>query len=154
MKKLVKSMMGLVCMVIVLVGLVACGNKQKNDRAEESIDWQIITAEDTKKAIEAKKPHQIIDIQPKKDFAKGHLPDSISVSAYPVDSPELEKMVSESVPTFSEGNDPIYVLCPGGGSGAKRTISIMQEKGIDPKRLFIIENGAKKWPYDELWVTE
>lgn len=154
MKKMVKKGLGLVCMVIVLIGLGACGNKMENDRAEEAIDWQYITAEDTKAAIEDKKAHQIIDIQPEKDFTKGHLPESISVPAYPVDTPELEKLVTDAGSEFSDGNDPIYVVCPGGGSGAKRTVSIMQEKGIAPERLFIIEKGAKGWPYDELWVTK
>ncbi|WP_308605766.1 hypothetical protein [uncultured Enterococcus sp.] len=56
-----------------------------------------------------------------------------------------------------QGDAPIYVVCPGGGGGAKRTISLLIDEGIDESRLYIVENGAKKWPYKDdskLWVTE
>jgi rhodanese-related sulfurtransferase len=101
--------------------------------------------------------YQIIDIQPEADYEKGHLPNSISVPAYPVDTEDLEKLVVDSADEFKDVDAPIYVVCPGGGGGAKRTISLLIDEGIDESRLYIVENGAKKWPYKDdskLWVTE
>lgn len=153
MKKTIKRALVVACLLVVSVTLGACGKKE-DDRANEDIKWQFITPDEVKSAIEAKESYQIIDIQPEEDFAKGHLPESIAVPAYPVDTEELEKKVVDAVPEFEKGDDPIYVMCPGGGGGAKRTISIMQEKGIAPERLFIVEKGAKDWPHEDLWVTD
>lgn len=153
MKKILKRSVVVLCLVAVVAILGAC-NKKEGDRAESDIKWQVISADDMKAAIDQGDSYQIIDIQPESDFAKGHLPGSVSVPAYPVDTTELEKVVSDAVTDFSAGDDPIYVMCPGGGAGAKRTISIMQEKGIAPERLFIIEKGAKGWPHKDLWVTD
>ncbi|WP_245249530.1 rhodanese-like domain-containing protein [Vagococcus allomyrinae] len=153
MKKIMKKSVAVFCLLAVVVTLGAC-NKKADDRAESDINWQLISADDLKEAIDQGESYQIIDIQPEADFAKGHVPDSVSVPAYPVDTAELEKLVSDAVPDFADGDDPIYVMCLGGGSGAKRTISIMQEEGVAPERLYIIEKGAKGWPHKELWVTD
>jgi thiosulfate/3-mercaptopyruvate sulfurtransferase len=42
------------------------------------------------------------------------------------------------------------VICPGGAGGAKRTIDYLESENIDGDRLFILENGQGKWPYEEL----
>ena len=119
----------------------------------------MITPEKMKDVLETDDAadYQIIDIQPEADYEKGHLPNSISVPAYPVDTEELEKLVVDNADQFKDGDNPIYVVCPGGGSGAKRTISLLIDEGIDESRLYIVENGAKKWPYkddNKLWVTD
>lgn len=161
MKKRISGL--LIALAMLAIVLTGCSNNDKKeetkDRAEADIEWQMITPKDMKKVLETDDPtdYQIIDIQPEADYAKGHLPNSISVPAYPVDTEELEKLVVDSADDFKEGDNPIYVVCPGGGSGAKRTISLLIDEGIDESRLFIIENGAKKWPYKDdskLWVTD
>lgn len=161
MKKRISGL--LIALAMLAIVLTGCSNndkkEEKKDRAEADIEWQMITPKDMKKVLETDDPtdYQIIDIQPEADYAKGHLPNSISVPAYPVDTEELEKLVVDSADDFKEGDNPIYVVCPGGGSGAKRTISLLIDEGIDESRLFIIENGAKKWPYKDdskLWVTD
>ncbi|MFC4772863.1 rhodanese-like domain-containing protein [Enterococcus hermanniensis] len=157
-----KRVSGLFVVVLAIFALVLTGcqkNEAKEDRAEAAIDWQMISPEKMKEVLENDNPsdYQIIDIQPKSDYAKGHLPHSISVPAYPVDTEELERLVVDSADQFKDSDNPIYVVCPGGGGGAKRTISLLIDEGIDKSRLFIIENGAKKWPYKDdskLWVTE
>ncbi|MDT2600816.1 rhodanese-like domain-containing protein [Enterococcus hulanensis] len=161
MKKRISGL--LIALAMLAIVLTGCSNNDKKeetkDRAEADIEWQMITPKDMKKVLETDDPtdYQIIDIQPEADYAKGHLPNSISVPAYPVDTEELEKIVVDNADDFKEGDNPIYVVCPGGGSGAKRTISLLIDEGIDESRLFIIENGAKKWPYKDdrkLWVTD
>ncbi len=161
MKKRISGL--LIALAMLAIALTGCSNNDKKeetkDRAEADIEWQMIAPEDMKKVLETDDAtdYQIIDIQPEDDYAKGHLPNSISVPAYPVDTEELEKLVVDSADDFKEGDNPIYVVCPGGGGGAKRTISLLIDEGIDESRLFIVENGAKKWPYKDdskLWVTD
>jgi len=155
-----KRVSGLLLIALAMFAIVLTGcqkNDAKEDRAEADIDWQMISPEKMKGVLEKDdaKDYQIIDIQPKADFEKGHMPNSISVPAYPVDTEELEKLIVDNVDQFKDGDKPIYVVCPGGG--AKRTISLMIDEGIDESRLFIVENGAKKWPYKDdgkLWVTD
>lgn len=157
-----KRISGLFVVVLAIFMLVLTGcqkNEAQEDRAEADIDWQMISPEKMKEVLEKDdaSEYQIIDIQPKADYAKGHLPHSISVPAYPVDTEDLEKLVVDSADQFQDSDKPIYVVCPGGGGGAKRTISLLIDEGIDEYRLFIVENGAKKWPYKEdskLWVSE
>ncbi|GAA2917054.1 rhodanese-like domain-containing protein [Enterococcus pseudoavium] len=157
-----KRMSGLLIIAFALFAVVLTGCSKtdaKEDRAEADIDWQMISPEKMKAVLENDDAadYQIIDIQPEKDFKAGHLPNSISVPAYPVDTEELEKLVVDHADEFKAGDKPIYVVCPGGGSGAKRTVSLLIDEGIDKSRLFIIENGAKKWPYKDdskLWVTD
>lgn len=157
-----KRISGLLVIVLALFAVVLAGcqkNGGKEDRAEADIDWQMIAPKKMKTVLEQddSADYQIIDIQPKADYKKGHLPHSISVPAYPVDTEELEKLVVDNADQFKEGENPIYVVCPGGGSGAKRTISLLIDEGVDKSRLFIVENGAKKWPYKDdkkLWVTD
>ena len=159
MKKRVSGL--LIALAMVALVVAGCSNndkkEEKKDRAEADIEWQMISPEDMKKVLETddSTDYQIIDIQA--DYKKGHLPNSISVRAYPVDTEELEKLVVDNADQFKDGDNPIYVVCPGGGGGAKRTISLLIDEGIDESRLFIVENGAKKWPYkddNKLWVTD
>lgn len=157
-----KRMSGLLVIVLAMFAVVLTGcqkNEAKEDRAEADIAWQMIAPEKMKTVLENDDPadYQIIDIQPEADYAKGHLPNSISVPAYPVDTEKLEKLVVDNADQFKDGDNPIYVVCPGGGGGAKRTVSLLIDEGVDESRLFIVENGAKKWPYKDdqkLWVTE
>lgn len=159
MKKRVSGLL-IIALAVFAVVLTGCQKEDaKEDRAEADIDWQMIKPADMKKVLETddSADYQIIDIQPEAEFDKGHMPNSISVPAYPVDTEKLEKLVVDNVDQFKEGDKPIYVVCPGGGGGAKRTISLMIDEGVDESRLFIVENGAKKWPYkddNKLWVTE
>lgn len=162
MKKKARGIL-LITLAIFAVVLTGCsGNdkkEEKKDRAEADIDWQMISPEDMKAVLEndSKDDYQIIDIQPEAEYKKGHLPNSISVPAYPVDTEELEKLVVDNADQFKDTEKPIYVVCPGGGAGAKRTVSLLIDEGVDKSRLFIVENGAKKWPYKDdskLWVTD
>ncbi|WP_159722557.1 rhodanese-like domain-containing protein [Enterococcus sp. CSURQ0835] len=158
MKKVFKGVM-LVFFAAFLVVLGGCSKSNAEDRANDDIKWQFISPADMKKVVQTEDTsnYQILDIQPKKDFAKGHIPGSISVPAYPVDTKELEKLVVDAAPKFKDGKNPIYVVCPGGGGGAKRSISLLIDEGIAKSRLYIVENGAKKWPYKDdstVWVAD
>ncbi len=91
----------------------------------------------------------ILDICPVEQFANGHIPGAIETNAYPAQRPEEIARLEAALPKLV-GEKDIVVICPGGGSGAKRTIEVYKSKGIDHERLMILENGMNKWPY----VTE
>lgn len=164
MKKNLRVLLVGLLAVVGLVVFAGCGSSDEGtsgsstaDRAEADIDWQFISPADMKKVVEDEdaESYYVVDIQPEEDFAKGHLPNSIELAAYPVDTKELEDIVTDSAEQMTDDENPIYVMCPGGGAGAKRTVSVLIDAGIDESRLYIIEDGAKGWPYKDdadLWV--
>lgn len=89
----------------------------------------------------------ILDICPVEQFTKGHIPGAIGINAYPAQSPEEIARLEAALPKLV-GEKDIIVICPGGDGGAKRTIDIYKSKGIDPKRLLILEYGMNEWPYE------
>jgi rhodanese-related sulfurtransferase len=157
MKKRILVVLGAMLMAIFM--LAGCSSpseagSETKDRAKEDIAWQFKTADEVKELIETNADVLYLDIQPEEDYNKGHLPNTIASYAYPVDSEELENKVRDSVAELKNSEAPIVVICPGGGSGAKRTISVLIEEGIDASRLFILEDGAKGWPYADMLVAE
>ena len=106
MKKVFKGVM-LVFFAAFLVVLGGCSKSNAEDRANDDIKWQFISPADMKKVVQTEDTsnYQILDIQPKKDFAKGHIPGSISVPAYPVDTKELEKLVVDAAPKWCQTFD-------------------------------------------------
>ena len=50
----------------------------------------------------------------------------------------------------ASGSDPVVIVCPRGGGGAKRTYEYFAEKGIPADRLFILKGGQAGWPFEEL----
>jgi rhodanese-related sulfurtransferase len=90
----------------------------------------------------------ILDICPVEQFAKGHIPGAIETNASPAQTPEEKARLEAAMPKLV-GDKDIVVICPGGGGGAKRTVDLYKSKGIDAKRLLILENGMNKWPYEK-----
>ncbi|MCH4170753.1 MAG: rhodanese-like domain-containing protein [Lactobacillus sp.] len=155
-----KKLVGLFVALFAAFLIIATGPQTvgAKDRANDNIAWQYTTPKAMKKILlnKDKQSYQVVDIQPTADYKKGHLPNSLSLHAYPVDTKQLENLVTKSAAKIKKGANPIYVVCPGGGSGAKRTVSILIDKGVKAKRLHIVQNGAKGWPYKDnskLWVT-
>ncbi|WP_053062295.1 MULTISPECIES: rhodanese-like domain-containing protein [unclassified Desulfovibrio] len=89
----------------------------------------------------------ILDICPVEQFAKGHIPGAIETNASPAQRPEETARLEAALPKLV-GDKDIIIICPGGGGGAKRTVDLYKSKGIDSKRLLILENGMNKWPYE------
>jgi len=89
----------------------------------------------------------ILDICPVEQFAKWHIPGAIGINAYPAQRPEEIARLEAALPKLV-GDKDIIVICPGGDGGAKRTIDLYKSKGIDPKRLLILEYGMNEWPYE------
>jgi len=107
------------------------------------------TADQTKQAIENKEDIILVDIQVEDEWNQHHIQGAIPTYAYPVDTDE-EKAKLDGIMDKLEGEQPIIIVCPGGKGGAQKTVAHLESKGIAPERLFILENGQKGWPYEEL----
>ncbi|MBU4119602.1 MAG: rhodanese-like domain-containing protein [Proteobacteria bacterium] len=111
-----------------------------------------ITAPKLKKMLDEKQEVVLVDIQPAADFAKQHLPGSIETNAFPGKTEEDKGRLDKALPTINGGKAQVIVLCPRGKSGAKNSYNYLMTKGVDEKRLMILEGGIADWPYGEMFV--
>lgn len=115
----------------------------------EEKTYQYFTAEQTKAAIENNAEIILLDIQVEDEWKAHHIDGAVPTYAYPVKSPEDEAKLAAILPDLA-GEQPIIVICPGGAGGATRSIDYLTAQGVAAERLFILENGQSKWPYEEL----
>jgi rhodanese-related sulfurtransferase len=116
--------------------------------AAPSDGYNYISAADLQKRLQAKSPMILLDICPVEQFAKGHIPGAIETNAYPVDTDEQRERLAKVLPKIQASPDDVIILCPRGGGGAKKTFDFYKSKGIDPKRMLILEKGMDAWPYE------
>lgn len=136
-------------LVIMLALALIVSGCIKKERTTDEKTYQYYTAEETKKFIEEGKDWIMLDIQVEDEWNAHHIEGAIPTYAYPVKE-DADRAKLEAILPQLEGDKEILVICPGGGGGATRTVDYLVSKGIDAKRLFILENGQSKWPYDEL----
>ncbi|AGB42069.1 rhodanese-related sulfurtransferase [Halobacteroides halobius DSM 5150] len=103
-----------------------------------------------KQSIEKEKEFLLVDIQPQEDFKKHHIQGAIGTSAYPVKSKQDKAKLDKILPQLKKSDNDIVIVCPRGGGGAERTYKYLSSQGIKEKRLYILENGQKGWPYNNL----
>jgi rhodanese-related sulfurtransferase len=132
--------------LMVLVGIVAMTG---NTRAAED-HFNYITPEKTKSRIESGEGVILLDIQIEEEYAQHHIRGSLATYAYPVKSDAQKAKLDRVIPKLSANTDPIVIICPRGGGGAKRTFEYLASRGIQNKRLFILEKGQSGWPYPQL----
>ncbi|WP_010295497.1 rhodanese-like domain-containing protein [Clostridium senegalense] len=127
-------------------------SEQKEDKKEDEnkSEFKYYTAEELKKAIENNDKVVMLDIQVEEEFNEHHIKGVIPTHAYPVKTDEDKAKLDKVLDKLNESKDPIVIVCPGGAGGAERTYGYLKEKGIDEGRLFILKDGQKNWPYDEL----
>jgi rhodanese-related sulfurtransferase len=110
--------------------------------------YNYISPTDLQKRLQSKSPMILLDICQVEQFAKGHIPGSIETNAYPVDTDEQRGRLAKALPQIQASKDDVIILCPRGGGGAKKTVDFYKSKGIDEKRLIILEKGMDAWPYE------
>jgi rhodanese-related sulfurtransferase len=93
----------------------------------------------------------IVDIQDKEAFARQHFKGSIETNAYPVKTDAERKSIDPAVEHFKTSGQDVVVVCPRGGGGAKRCYDYIKSRGVPDEKLFILEGGADKWPFKELF---
>lgn len=112
--------------------------------------YNYLKTDDFRSWLQEGKKVAIIDIQPAEDFGKQHFPGSIETNAYPVKSDESRERLDRILPTLAASTDPVVIVCPRGGGGAKATYDHLRNKGVDEKRLLILEGGMQGWPHKNL----
>jgi len=135
------------------------GNTEENPQAVSGTqapapkvitDFQYYKADQLKQDIEKKTPLKIVDIQVEDEYNAHHIQGAIPTYAYPVKTDEEKAKLGKVLPELKSSQDPIVIVCPKGGSGAKNTYQYLVDQGIAESRLFILENGQSGWPYTEL----
>ncbi|BCS53873.1 rhodanese-like domain-containing protein [Geobacter sp. SVR] len=134
-----------VCMVVILATLMA------GTVLAESYNY--VKPETMKTWLETKKPVIVVDIQVPAEFAKRHLPGSVETNAFPVKSDEEKKRLENVLATIGSSRDDVVIVCPRGGGGAKNTYEYLKSKGVDEKRMYILEKGIEGWPYPQMCAT-
>lgn len=119
--------------------------------ATTALGANMLKPEIFKQWLETKKSMIIVDIQPAKDFEAHHFEGSIETNAYPVKTEEDKAKLNKALEKAMASKDDIVIICPRGKGGAMNTYKYLQSKGIDEKRLFILEGGIAGWPYKELF---
>ncbi len=137
--------------LVLMLALVLIGSGCTSETGDTTVEktYNYYTAEQTKEAIEKGNNIILLDIQVEEEWNAHHIKGAIPTHAYPVKTDEERAKLDVVLPQL-DGEQPIIVICPGGANGAKRTIDYLQTKGIKEDRLFILENGQGKWPYNEL----
>ncbi|MCK8825076.1 rhodanese-like domain-containing protein [Fuchsiella alkaliacetigena] len=134
-----------VFLVVVLLSmsllLMACGTGG---------DYQYYSAEELKDSLEGGESLILLDIQVEEEFEEHHIEGAIPTYAYPAQSEEDLAKLDSVLPDLESSQDPIIVICPGGGGGATGTIDYLVEQGIAADRMYILEDGQSAWPYPEL----
>jgi rhodanese-related sulfurtransferase len=103
--------------------------------------------------LESGKEVVIVDIQVPEGFAKSHFKDAIETNAYPVKSDEERARLDKTMERINATKAEVVIVCPRGGGGAKNTYDYLKGKGVDEKRLLILEKGMEGWTFPEMCVV-
>lgn len=128
-----------------LLSLFVCGTVSAGS-------YSYVKADDFKSWLQDGRSMAIVDIQPGPDFQKQHFRDAIETNAYPAKTDEERKRLDKALPRLEASRDDIVIICPRGGGGAKGAYDYLKGKGIDEKRLFILEGGMQGWPHKGVTV--
>lgn len=120
--------------------------------ATTALAANFIESEDLKKLMDQKQELILVDIQPATDFEKHHLPGSIETNAFPAKTDEQKARLDKVLPIISQSKAPVIVICPRGKTGAKNSYDYLISKGVDEKRLRILEDGIAGWEFEQMFV--
>ena len=116
-------------------------------------EFQYITPSEVKNRIEEGTPMTILDIQVKDEYDQHHIMGAMASYAYPVKSDADRTKLDVVMGKLTTKDDPIIIVCPRGGGGAKRTWQYLSSKGLNTNRMYILENGQGGWQYPELLAS-
>lgn len=107
--------------------------------------YNYISAADLEARLTANMPTNIVDIQVEEEFSQHHIKGATPTYAYPVKNDADRTKLDMTIDQIMGNNDPVVIVCPRGGGGAKRTYDYLLEKGISAERLLILEKGQEGW---------
>jgi thiosulfate/3-mercaptopyruvate sulfurtransferase len=107
--------------------------------------YNYISATDLETRLTANLPTNIIDIQVEEEFTQHHIKGAVPTYAYPVKSDADRTRLEATVEEPKANSDPVVIVCPRGGGGAKRSYDYLLKQGISAERLLILEKGQEGW---------
>ena len=112
--------------------------------------YNYISATQLESRLTANQPTNLIDIQVKEEFSEHHIKGAIPTYAYPVKSDTDRAKLDTTIGQISSNSDPVVIVCPRGGGGAKRTYDYLLQQSVSEERLLILEKGQSGWAYSSL----
>ncbi len=112
--------------------------------------YRYISAADVKHQVETQENVLLLDIQVKEEFDQHHITGAVETTAYPVKSETDRGKLATILAQAKTSTEPIIIICPRGGGGAKRAYDYLKAQGVSEGRLMILEGGQAQWPYNEL----
>lgn len=109
-----------------------------------------VKPDELKQWLKTGKPVILVDIQPAHEFMQHHFKGSVETNAFPAKRDEEKKKLDKVLPRILASRDDVVIICPRGRSGAMNTYDYLKSKGVDEKRLYILEGGVAGWPYREM----
>lgn len=110
-----------------------------------------VKPDEFKRWLETGKPVILVDIQPAHEFMQHHFRGSIETNAFPARQDGEKKKLDIALPRIMASRDDVVIICPRGKSGAMNTYDYLKSKGVEEKRLYILEGGVAGWPYREMF---
>ena len=110
-------------------------------------DYRYVKPDLFRSWLEIGKKMVIVDIQAPTDFGKRHIKGAVETNAYPVKTDAERQRLDATLAKINAGTDDVVIVCPRGGGGAKNTYDYLKGKGVEEKRLFILEKGMEGWPH-------
>jgi len=119
-----------------------------------SANYNYISAAELESRLTSSSPINIVDIQVEAEFSQHHIKGATPTYAYPVKSDADRAKLDGAITQLNANSDPIVIVCPRGGGGAKRTYDYLLGQGVPVKRLLILEKGQSGWSSAALMVGE
>ena len=128
------------CVILLVVFLLVPGFSSASDSK-----YNYISATDLEARLTANLATNLVDIQVEEEFSQHHIKGAIPTHAYPVKSAADRTKLDATIEQLMANSDPVVIVCPRGGGGAKRTYDYLLQQGIAAERLLILEKGQEGW---------
>ena len=113
-------------------------------------EYNYISAAELESRLTTSQPTNIVDIQVEEEFVQHHIKGASPTYAYPVKSDTDRAKLDATIEQLNTNSEPVVIVCPRGGGGAKRTYDYLLQQSISSERLLILEEGQGGWPYPQL----
>jgi len=117
-------------------------------------EYNYISAGDLESRLKAEAPANILDIQVEEEFSRHHIKGAIPTYAYPVKNDIDHAKLDSAITQLNTNSDPVVIVCPRGGGGAKRTYDYLLQQKVSEDRLLILEKGQGGWAYPSLTESD
>ncbi len=112
-------------------------------------DYNSISPQDLKTRLDRGDIEQgrltLFSTQTEKEYAKGFLPTAIPTFARPLESKSDYRKLDPVLAHVKGSDTEIVIICPRGGSGARRAYDYFKEHGIEPGRMLLLEGGQEHY---------